>query len=137
MQAYAITLLRLSLGTLALAHGLLKVFVFTVPGTVGYFESLGLPGFLAYPTILAEVGGACCLSWGYIPAGSAWHWSLFCLAPPGFTQAMGGCSPMKAEAGNFLSSGLWPYWFRQGSVEDAWSRADASPDPGFHAGHAP
>ncbi|MFM9271724.1 DoxX family protein [Halomonas elongata] len=64
MQAYAITLLRLSLGTLALAHGLLKVFVFTVPGTVGYFESLGLPGFLAYPTILAEVGGGLLLILG-------------------------------------------------------------------------
>lgn len=64
MQAYAITLLRLSLGSLALAHGLLKVFVFTVPGTVGYFESLGLPGFLAYPTILAEVGGGLLLILG-------------------------------------------------------------------------
>lgn len=64
MQAYAITLLRLSLGTLALAHGLLKVLVFTVPGTVGYFESLGLPGFLAYPTILAEVGGGLLLILG-------------------------------------------------------------------------
>ncbi|WP_275288136.1 DoxX family protein [Halomonas elongata] len=64
MQAYAITLLRLSLGTLALAHGLLKVFVFTVPGTVGYFESLGLPGLLAYPTILAEVGGGLALILG-------------------------------------------------------------------------
>ncbi len=31
----------------------------TVAGTVGYFESLGLPGFLAYLTILGElVGGA-------------------------------------------------------------------------------
>ena len=43
----ATTLLRLSLGVVFLAHGLLKVFVFTIPGTVGYFESIGYPGFLA------------------------------------------------------------------------------------------
>ena len=42
---YAATLLRVSSGVLFLAHGLLKVNVFTVAGTVGYFESLGLPGF--------------------------------------------------------------------------------------------
>lgn len=60
----AITLLRIALGTLALAHGLLKVFVFTLPGTVGYFESLGLPGVLAYLTIAAEVGGGIALLLG-------------------------------------------------------------------------
>jgi len=55
----AAALLRVSSGVLFLAHGLLKVNVFTVAGTVGYFESLGLPGGLAYLTILAElVGGA-------------------------------------------------------------------------------
>ncbi|EKE75129.1 DoxX family protein [Gallaecimonas xiamenensis] len=64
MQAYATTLLRLSLGIMTLAHGLMKIFVFTIPGTVGYFESLGLPGFLAYLTILAEVGGGLALVLG-------------------------------------------------------------------------
>ncbi|MBB3140491.1 DoxX family protein [Halomonas organivorans] len=64
MQNNAITLLRLTLGIAALAHGLLKVFVFTVPGTVGYFESLGLPAVFAYLTILAEVGGGLALLLG-------------------------------------------------------------------------
>lgn len=64
LQPYTITLLRVSLGVMALAHGLLKVFVFTLPGTVGYFESLGLPGFLAYLTIAAEVGGGIALLLG-------------------------------------------------------------------------
>jgi len=64
LQPYAITLLRISLGVMALAHGLLKVLVFTVPGTVGYFESLGLPGVLAYLTIAAEVGGGIALLLG-------------------------------------------------------------------------
>lgn len=64
LQPYTITLLRVSLGVMALAHGLLKVFVFTLPGAVGYFESLGLPGFLAYLTIAAEVGGGIALLLG-------------------------------------------------------------------------
>ncbi|WKE64107.1 DoxX family protein [Gallaecimonas kandeliae] len=64
MQAYATTLLRLSLGVMTLSHALLKIFVFTVPGTVGYFESLGFPGFLAYLTIAAELGGGLALILG-------------------------------------------------------------------------
>lgn len=59
--AYGAFLLRVSLGVLALAHGLTKVFVFTIPGTVGYFESIGYPGFLAYLVILGEVGGGLAL----------------------------------------------------------------------------
>lgn len=60
----AALILRLVSGALFVAHGLMKVFVFTIPGTVGYFESLGLPGFLAYVTILAEVGGGLALILG-------------------------------------------------------------------------
>ena len=64
---YGILLLRLSLGALFLAHALLKLRVFTVAGTVKYFESLGLPGFLAYVTIAAELGGAAALVFGIWP----------------------------------------------------------------------
>lgn len=64
MQAYATTLLRLSLGVMTLAHGLLKIFVFTIPGTVAFFDSLGLPAIFAYLTILAEVGGGLALILG-------------------------------------------------------------------------
>lgn len=53
----AALILRVSLGVLFVAHGLLKVLVFTVPGTVKFFESLGLPGFVAYLVIAAELGG--------------------------------------------------------------------------------
>ena len=49
--------LRVALGAMYLAHGLLKVIVFTPAGTVQFFESLGLPGILAYATIAAEIGG--------------------------------------------------------------------------------
>ena len=62
---YAALLLRISLGVMFLAHGLLlKVFTFTVAGTVGYFESLGYPGFFAYLVILGEIGGGIALILG-------------------------------------------------------------------------
>lgn len=61
LAPYGATLLRVSLGVLALAHGLLKVLVFTPAGTVGFFQSLGLPAFLAYATIAIEVGGGLAL----------------------------------------------------------------------------
>lgn len=62
---YAALVLRVSLGLLFLAHGLLlKVFTFTVPGTVGFFESIGYPGFFAYLVILGEIGGGLALILG-------------------------------------------------------------------------
>jgi putative oxidoreductase len=62
---YAALLLRVSLGVLLLAHGLLlKVFTFTVPGTVGYFESIGFPGFFAYLVIAGEILGGIALILG-------------------------------------------------------------------------
>ena len=66
---YAALVLRTSLGLMFVAHGLLKVFVFTVPGTVGFFQSLGLPGLLAYVTIVAELIGGVLLIAGI---GSRW-----------------------------------------------------------------
>ncbi|MEQ6291361.1 DoxX family protein [Vogesella sp. GCM10023246] len=54
---YAALLLRLALGIMFLAHGLMKVLVFTPAGTAGYFASIGLPGWLGYVTIVAELGG--------------------------------------------------------------------------------
>lgn len=61
---YAALLLRVSSGALFIAHGLLKVLVFTIPGTVGFFESLGIPAIFAYLTILAELGGGAALILG-------------------------------------------------------------------------
>ena len=46
---------RVSLGVLMLAHGLLKVFVFTLPGTAGFFESVGFPGWSAYVVVPLEI----------------------------------------------------------------------------------
>jgi putative oxidoreductase len=38
LTANGTALLRITLGLAAIAHGLLKVFVFTLPGTVGFLE---------------------------------------------------------------------------------------------------
>jgi putative oxidoreductase len=55
-----VTLLRVSLGTMFLAHSVvLKLLTYTLPGTAAFFESVGLPGWLAYATFVAEaLGGA-------------------------------------------------------------------------------
>ncbi len=62
---YGITLLRIALGAMFLAHGLLKVLVFTLPGTAGFFESVGFPGFLAYIVAPFEVIAGVALLLGF------------------------------------------------------------------------
>lgn len=52
---YAALLLRVALSILFFAHVGLKIFVFTPAGTAQFFASLGLPGWLAYVTILWEL----------------------------------------------------------------------------------
>ena len=61
---YGAFIIRVSLGVVLLAHGLLKVYVFTIPGTVGYFDSLGLSPIAAYLTIFAELAGGTALILG-------------------------------------------------------------------------
>jgi putative oxidoreductase len=61
---YAALLLRLSLGGMFLAHGLLKLLVFTPAGTAGFFASLGLPGWFGYAAIAAELIGGVLLVLG-------------------------------------------------------------------------
>ncbi|MBB1520695.1 DoxX family protein [Aquipseudomonas guryensis] len=58
---YGITLLRISLGVMWMAHALVKLFVFTLPGTSAFFTSVGFPGFLAYPVCAAELLGGLAL----------------------------------------------------------------------------
>ncbi len=49
--------LRAALGVLFLAHAGLKLFVFTPAGTAKFFESVGVPGPVAYLTIAIELLG--------------------------------------------------------------------------------
>lgn len=61
----AALLLRVTMGVFFLAHTWLKVVIFTPAGTAGFFESLGLPGFLAYVVIFAELFGGIALIVGF------------------------------------------------------------------------
>jgi putative oxidoreductase len=81
---YAALVLRVSLGVMYIAHSLvLKHFTYTLPGTAQFFESIGLPGALAYLTFWAELAGGIALvagigtrvvALGLIPilAGATW-----------------------------------------------------------------
>ena len=60
----ATLILRGSLGIMFIAHGLLKVMVFTLPGTVQFFESVGFPGWMAYVVAYSEIGGGILLITG-------------------------------------------------------------------------
>ncbi|MET4386528.1 putative oxidoreductase [Bradyrhizobium sp. F1.4.3] len=52
---YAALVMRVTLGTLFLAHASLKLFVFTPAGTAKFFGSLGFPPELAYVVMTVEV----------------------------------------------------------------------------------
>jgi putative oxidoreductase len=57
--------LRLGLGTIFIAHSLyLKLVVFTLPGTAQFFDSIGLPGYLAYLVFAGEAVGGVALVLG-------------------------------------------------------------------------
>jgi len=73
---HAATILRLSLGIMLIAHGLLKVMVFTLPGTVQFFASVGFPGWLAYLVVAAEIGGGALML-----AGLMTRWISLALLP--------------------------------------------------------
>ena len=72
----AATILRVSTGVLFLAHAWLKLAIFTPAGTATYFESLGLPGALAYLVIAAELFGGLALI-----LGIATRWVSLALVP--------------------------------------------------------
>lgn len=80
-------LLRVALGLMFIAHSLLlKLTVFTLPGTAKFFGSIGLPGWFAYVVFAAEAIGGIMLVLGIqarwvalalapILAGATWaHW---------------------------------------------------------------
>jgi len=63
-KSLGISIIRIHLGIILLAHGWLKVSVFTVLGTVGYFSSIGLPPIVAYLVIFGELVGGFALVLG-------------------------------------------------------------------------
>ena len=63
-KSFGISIIRIHLGIILLAHGWLKVSVFTVPGTVDYFSSIGLSPIIAYLVIFGELVGGSALVLG-------------------------------------------------------------------------
>ena len=99
------TLTRLSLGTVLLSHGILKIAVFTIPGTVAYFASLGLPPIAAYLTIFAEIAGGSAILLGLYTRLAALLSIPLLLGAVWALLQMAGCSMRRAAAGNSLR-----YW---------------------------
>jgi|TARA_B110000444_G_C18388787_1_gene388276 putative oxidoreductase len=64
IQSIGVSLLRIHFGIILLAHGWLKVYVFSIAGTVGYFASIGLPPIIAYLVIFGELVGGLALILG-------------------------------------------------------------------------
>ena len=64
IQSIGVSLLRIHFGIILLAHGWLKVYVFSIAGTVGYFSSIGLPPIIAYLVIFGELVGGLALILG-------------------------------------------------------------------------
>ncbi|MCK5920225.1 MAG: DoxX family protein, partial [Methylococcales bacterium] len=59
-------MLRITLGAVLLMHSVyLKLMVFTLAGTAGYFSSIGLPGALAYVVFLIEMVSGFALVLGF------------------------------------------------------------------------
>lgn len=73
---YAALILRLALGVMFIAHGLLKIMVFTLPGTVQFFDSVGFAGWMAYPVTILEISGGTLLI-----LGIATRWTAIALIP--------------------------------------------------------
>jgi putative oxidoreductase len=63
LYKYAAPVARVLLALMFIMSGLQKLG--DIPGTIGYIQYGGLPGFLIYPTILLEVGGGIALAVGY------------------------------------------------------------------------
>ncbi len=99
---YAALILRVTSGAYFLAHAAMKIVVFTPAGTAGYFGSIGLPGFVAYLVIAAELFGGLALI-----AGVYTRWVSLALVPVLLGAAWFG----HASAGFFFSNpnGGWEY----------------------------
>lgn len=87
LTVFATLILRVALGLMFIAHSwLLKLFVFTLPGTASFFASIGLPGWFAYVVFAFEATAGIALVLGIqtrwfalaaipILAGATWaHW---------------------------------------------------------------
>ena len=105
LRSYGVLLLRLSLGTTFLAHSVIYMLLtLTLSGTSDFFNSIGLPSWLAYATFLAEaVGGI------FLILGIQTRWVALALSPilVGATWAHAGNGWLFASANGGLEYPLY------------------------------
>lgn len=101
---WAALILRVSMGILFLVHAGLKIFVFTPAGAAAFFGSLGLPPFLAYIVMAAEVLGGIALILGVYTRVVA-----LALVPIllGAIVTVHGAKGFFADAGGWEFVGFW------------------------------
>ena len=77
LRSYGVLLLRLSLGTMFLAHSVIYMLLtLTLSGTSDFFNLIGLPSWLAYATFFAEVVGGI-----FLILGIQTRWVALALSP--------------------------------------------------------
>jgi putative oxidoreductase len=113
---YAALVLRAALGAVFIAHALLKLLVFTLPGTAQFFAAHGFPGWTAYPVFVMElIGGTLLIAgvytrvvalallpilagaitvhwpngWSFAAAGGGWEFVAFLIAALGAQALLG------------------------------------------------
>jgi putative oxidoreductase len=62
---YGALVLRIALGAMYISHALLKILVFTLPGTAAFFASQGFPAWTAYVVVIAELLAGAALIAGF------------------------------------------------------------------------
>jgi putative oxidoreductase len=71
-----ILILRVAVGAVMFTHGLLKPLVFTLPGTMEFFEKNGFPGWTAIPVFILEL-----VCGGFLIVGLLSRWAAAALIP--------------------------------------------------------
>jgi putative oxidoreductase len=71
-----ILILRVAVGAVMFTHGLLKPLVFTLPGTMEFFEKNGFPGWTAIPVFIPEL-----VCGGFLMVGLLSRWAAAALIP--------------------------------------------------------
>ena len=102
LSCYGVLLLRFALGTMFIAHSVIYMLLtLTLSGTSEFFNSIGLPSWLAYATVLAEAVGGILLI-----LGVQTRWVALALSPIliGATWAHAGNGWLFASA-----NGGWEY----------------------------
>ncbi|QLL13546.1 DoxX family protein [Pseudomonas chlororaphis] len=75
-EQWAALLLRLALGAMYIAHALFKILVLGWPGTLRLFGATGMPEWMTYPAVGAELAGGLLLV-----LGIAVRWIALALLP--------------------------------------------------------